>query len=141
MSYYLACTHCGHYNKLKSATLLFCEKCNKKLPNNFKDWQKQYSDKSFEDYQKEVCIEEGAIPPPEARQKNWMPPHILLWILKTVLLLSAGFNLFKVIQTSKFDYQHDVSIYKWIGTFTFLLLSISFLFVKTTDFKIKKKPD
>src|SRR5262245_13035097 len=56
--YYLRCTNCGHLNEVKTEYLTFCSNCNKKLENNFSDWHKRNSNKSFADYQAEVCISE-----------------------------------------------------------------------------------
>ena len=50
--YYLKCNNCGHLNKLDNENLLFCGKCNKKLENNFRDWQRKNSESSFEDFKK-----------------------------------------------------------------------------------------
>jgi hypothetical protein len=53
---YIKCTECGHANAMKSETILFCEKCNRKLSNNFNDWHKIHPDKSFDDFSKIHCI-------------------------------------------------------------------------------------
>ena len=63
---YIPCTHCGYNNAVKSETTLFCEKCSKKLMNNFIDWHKVHPDKTFNDFSKIHCISEFDI---EARQK------------------------------------------------------------------------
>lgn len=55
---YIQCTQCGYSNPVKSETILFCETCNKKLQNNFKDWHKMHPDKTFDDFSKQYCINE-----------------------------------------------------------------------------------
>lgn len=47
MQYYLKCTNCSHLNLLKTQYLVFCEKCNLKLKNNFSDWEKIHPDKNY----------------------------------------------------------------------------------------------
>ncbi|MDR3704360.1 MAG: hypothetical protein P4L28_00455 [Paludibacteraceae bacterium] len=55
---YLKCTHCGHLNEVKTEYLTLCSECNKKLENNYTDWKEQNPDKSFEDFNALVCVEE-----------------------------------------------------------------------------------
>lgn len=52
---YLICDFCGSSNEVKSEYLTFCNNCEKKLPNNFSEWQKDHPDKSFEQYKTAVC--------------------------------------------------------------------------------------
>ncbi len=56
MNYYLKCEHCGHLNEIKTSYLVFCEQCGKKMAGNFSNWKMTHYGKTFEDYQKEVCI-------------------------------------------------------------------------------------
>jgi len=53
--HFLKCNSCGHFNEIKSEYLVFCTKCNKKLDNNYPDWSKRNSDKSFYDYKQMIC--------------------------------------------------------------------------------------
>lgn len=77
--YYLKCNNCGHLNKLDNENLLFCEKCNKKLENNFRDWHRKNSEKSFEDFKKLVCISEQEIPT-ESGKKRPKSKSLKYWI-------------------------------------------------------------
>ena len=47
---YIKCKSCKHHNSLSSEFLVFCESCGKKLYPNFKDWSKNNTDKSFDDF-------------------------------------------------------------------------------------------
>ncbi len=58
---YLKCNSCGHLNTLKTKYQIFCTDCNKKLENNFSDWNRVHPDKNFEDYKKTECISEEDI--------------------------------------------------------------------------------
>lgn len=51
----LKCKNCGHQNPIKSEYLIFCEKCNKKIENNYRDWQIRNPDKTFDDYKSLFC--------------------------------------------------------------------------------------
>jgi hypothetical protein len=53
--HYLTCDHCLHANEVKSEYLTFCEKCGKKIQNNFKNWQKENPGGSFEDFKNMTC--------------------------------------------------------------------------------------
>ena len=53
--HYLACDHCLHPNEVKSEYLTFCEKCGKKIQNNFTEWQKENPGRSFEEFKNTVC--------------------------------------------------------------------------------------
>ncbi|MEO6902126.1 MAG: hypothetical protein ABI315_03150 [Bacteroidia bacterium] len=55
---YLKCNNCGHLNEVKTEYLMLCSKCNKKLENNYSDWKKRNSDKSFDDYKNLICTTE-----------------------------------------------------------------------------------
>ena len=59
--YYLKCKHCNHLNEVKSEYLVVCGLCNRKLEDNFKDWKVKHPEKSFEDFQREVCLTEEQV--------------------------------------------------------------------------------
>lgn len=56
--HYLKCNNCGHYNEVKTEYLVFCSNCNKKLDNNYSDWTKRNSDKTFDDFKQQFCTTE-----------------------------------------------------------------------------------
>ena len=59
--YYLKCKHCNHLNEVKSEYLVVCGLCNRKLEDNYKDWKVKHPEKSFEDFQREVCLTEEQV--------------------------------------------------------------------------------
>lgn len=56
--YYLQCEHCGSFNPVKTEYLLFCGACNRKMKNNFRDWQSLHPDKQFIHFLHECCVTE-----------------------------------------------------------------------------------
>jgi len=78
--YYLKCNSCGHLNKFDNENLLFCDKCNKKLENNFRDWQKINSENSIEEFRKLVCISEEEIPKNNSSKKKTKRKSLKYWI-------------------------------------------------------------
>jgi len=54
--YFLKCNSCGHLNELRTETILFCKKCNRKLGNNFIDWQAAHPENTFEDFKSQKCV-------------------------------------------------------------------------------------
>ncbi len=56
--YFLKCNNCGHLNEVKTAYLIFCVNCNKKLDNNYSNWQTKNPDKTFDDFLHLICISE-----------------------------------------------------------------------------------
>lgn len=55
---FLKCNKCGHLNEVKSEYLVFCQKCNRKLENNFQDWKVKNPDKTFDDFKELICVSE-----------------------------------------------------------------------------------
>ena len=53
--HYLKCTKCGHFNEVKSEYMVFCPSCNKKLENNFAEWNRKFPEKSFDEFKNEIC--------------------------------------------------------------------------------------
>jgi hypothetical protein len=91
--HFLKCNNCGHFNEVKNEYLIFCSKCNKKLNNNFSDWSKRNSDKSFEDYKKFICTTES-IDIPKDLGKHKTKKGIKYWIG-----FAAAFAIFYAIGT------------------------------------------
>ena len=46
---------------MKSEYLVVCGLCNRKLEDNYKDWKVKHPEKSFEDFQREVCLTEEQV--------------------------------------------------------------------------------
>lgn len=57
----MKCKHCNHLNEVKSEYLVVCGLCNRKLVDNYKDWKVKHPEKSFEDFQREVCLTEEQV--------------------------------------------------------------------------------
>jgi hypothetical protein len=97
---YLKCTYCGYFNEVKNEHLLFCLKCNKKIINNYVDWSKQNSEKTFEDYKRNICksdIVEKIIEKPKFKRRNLIKYiievliFIIIWI--TIVYIDGKENL------------------------------------------------
>jgi hypothetical protein len=58
MKYYLTCPNCGFSNDASSEFLIFCDRCKKKLPNNFRDWLKNNPEQHLDAFHLEECITE-----------------------------------------------------------------------------------
>lgn len=89
---YIKCTECGNYNAVKVETILFCEACNKKLHNNFRDWHKLHPEKTFNDFAKLFCISDFEITTQtETVQKSKKSRKLIFVIISiTVLMLIGG---------------------------------------------------
>ena len=117
--YYLKCNNCGHLNEVKTEYLSFCSKCNKKLENNFSNWQRKFPEKSLEDYKRLICISEDEIPQNDIKAKSRRPKGLKYWIGFTVsfaIMYAIGqfggeaiVKFFKSEKTSK-----EVLSQKWI---------------------------
>ena len=90
--YFLKCNNCGHLNEVKSEYLIFCSGCNKKLDNNFTNWQRTNSGKSFDDFKKMVCVSGDEIQKTIPDVKSKKPKGLKYWIGFTV-----GFAIFYAI--------------------------------------------
>lgn len=89
--HYLNCNNCGHFNEVKTEYLVFCAKCNKKLDNNYSEWTKHNSDKSFEDYKRLICTTE------KADLSKKLPNTIKIKGLKYWIGFAVAFAVFYVI--------------------------------------------
>ena len=109
--HYLKCTKCGHFNEVKTEYLIFCTNCNKKLENNFAEWNRKYPEKSFDDFKHETCttqIEEI----PQIKPKTISGTRIGILIGIGFLLLAgvlygivhyAGSDIISFVKKSAFD--------------------------------------
>jgi hypothetical protein len=100
--HYLKCENCGHLNPLQTEYLVFCANCQKKIANNFHDWQKNNSDKTFDDFKNLVALsEEQAAAPSEAKKpdgaKVWIYVAIAFSICFTVWLGYSATKAFKML--------------------------------------------
>jgi len=78
--YFLKCSKCGHFNEVKTDYLMFCSNCNKKLDNNYTDWQIVNPDKSIDDFKKLICISEEDIQKASIKEKPSKPKGLKYWI-------------------------------------------------------------
>jgi len=96
--YFLKCDHCGHLNPLKTEYITFCEKCHKKMINNFPDWNRNHPTKTFSDFIVEIGVFENSIASLQPTKKIATKKRIfVLFILATtgtlgVFLINADFS-------------------------------------------------
>ena len=76
--HYLKCNVCGHLNEMKSEYLIFCSNCNKKLENNFRDWEKKNPEKTMDDFKKLICVSETDLLETTKDSKS-KPKGLILW--------------------------------------------------------------
>ncbi len=99
--HYLACKHCMHANEVKSEYLTFCEKCGKKIQNNFMDWRKENPGGSLEDFKNSVCRsailhwEPVEIQPPK-KKKKLLQHSIILFGAAAIITLAALWGSYRV---------------------------------------------
>lgn len=102
--YYLKCKHCNHLNEVKSEYMVVCGLCSRKLEDNFKDWKTLHPEKSFEDFQQEVCLTEEQVkrgnlskPGGRSNKKGLIAGGIgaLLMLLFTTLLVIESVKTYK----------------------------------------------
>lgn len=89
----LQCENCGHFNPVNSEYIVFCEQCNKKIANNFKDWQKRNPDKNIDDFTNIFCISDEALEnlkKVEKKQKRRITKGQLVGIIIGTVLASVG---------------------------------------------------
>lgn len=78
--HFLKCNNCGHLNELKTEYLIFCSNCNKKLENNFSNWQTRNPEKTFADYKQLICISEEDVQKSNQKTKSNKPKGLKYWI-------------------------------------------------------------
>lgn len=89
--HYLKCNNCEHFNEVKTEHMIFCSKCNKKLINNYSDWSKRNSDKTFDEYKELFCTTEpNEILIPKTKSNKTK-------VIKFVLGLAVSFVIFYAI--------------------------------------------
>ncbi len=112
--HYLKCNNCGHFNELKTEYLVFCSHCSKKMPNNYSDWAKKHTDKSFEDF-KSICCTTKPNNTPLKKQKNKSKTGLTL-----LLLLAIGLATYTIVHvgSSKITSLIEAPVMKqiWIKT-------------------------
>jgi hypothetical protein len=92
--HFLKCSKCGHFNEVKSEYLIFCSRCDKKLDNNYSDWKRRNSDKSFDDFKQLICNTEAQENlKNKSKTKPGMPKGLKYGIVITigVAFIVAGF--------------------------------------------------
>jgi hypothetical protein len=91
--YYLKCQNCGLLNEVKTEYQVFCTGCNKKLANNFREWQSHYSEEAtFEDFKRLVCVTGSEFPSEPVKVKKTEKRGAKFWIVFTI-----SFAIFSVI--------------------------------------------
>jgi hypothetical protein len=79
MTCFLKCNNCGHFNEVKTEYLTFCSGCSKKLDNNYSDWLRRNSDKSFDDFKQMVCTS-SKTETVKTKAKSSGPKGLKYWI-------------------------------------------------------------
>ena len=82
--HFLKCNNCGHLNEVKTAYLIFCSNCNKKLDNNFSNWQTRNPEKTFDDFKQLICISEADVQKTSQKTKSNRPKGLKYWIIFAV---------------------------------------------------------
>jgi hypothetical protein len=103
--HFLKCNSCGHLNEVKSEYLIFCSDCNKKLENNFSDWQKRNPEKSLDDFKQLICVSSEEI---EKSNQKTKPSKIKG--LKYLIGFAVAFAIFYAI--GQFGGEKIVGIFK-----------------------------
>jgi hypothetical protein len=78
--HFLKCNNCGHLNEVKTEYLIFCSNCNKKLDNNFSNWQTRNPVKTFDDFKQLICISEDDVQKTSQKIKSNRPKGLKYWI-------------------------------------------------------------
>lgn len=78
--HFLKCNKCGHLNEVKSPYLIFCSKCDKKLDNNFSDWQRRNSEKTLDDFKQLICVSTDEIQKSNEKAKPDKRKGLKYWI-------------------------------------------------------------
>jgi hypothetical protein len=82
--HFLKCNNCGHLNEVKSEYLIFCSDCNKKLDNNFSDWQRRNPEKSLDDFKQLICVSREEIEKSNQKVKPNRIKGLKYWIIFAV---------------------------------------------------------
>jgi hypothetical protein len=121
--YYIKRENCGHLNAVGTEYQVFCSNCNKKLKNNYSDWIKSNSEKTFDDFLQLICISENEIPKNKEIPK-YKISYTFYLIFKLNLIIGAAYFLYITMLKSNWDHQHPVSFIQWLGSISFFLFAI-----------------
>jgi hypothetical protein len=101
--YYLKCTQCAHFNLVRTEYQIICEKCGRKLDNNYRDWLIENQGKNFGDFLKSECFTEAELNKQLPRKKKPMPVIAkVAIILGSILLLLAPLGWFAYQKSKSF---------------------------------------
>ncbi|WP_010134644.1 zinc ribbon domain-containing protein [Ochrovirga pacifica] len=102
---YLNCSHCKHQNPLQSEYQIFCNNCGKKLENNFKNWQKKFPNKTFEDFQNEIGTTQRATKP----KKKKLSVKNILQISFVIVFFIIGSIYGKQVAPKLYTFFYDLA--------------------------------
>lgn len=91
--YFLKCNKCGHFNEVKTDYMMFCSGCNKKLDNNYTDWQVVNPDKTAEDFRHLVCISEEEMRKSIVSVAPKKSKGTIFWVAISAVIVFAIFYL------------------------------------------------
>ena len=87
--YFIKCTYCNYLNPFKTEFVTFCDRCGKKLSDNFMEWKRLNPGKTPEDFRMEICISVNATSP--AIQ---VPQTKSYWKISAIFLSILGILFF-----------------------------------------------
>ena len=93
--YYLKCNQCGYLNELKTEYLSLCDRCGRKIANNYKDWKANNPQSSFDDYRITVCVSGEEIQKQKPKKKAGLSTI-------TQVLIGLGLGLIIILPITYF---------------------------------------
>jgi len=120
--YYLKCQYCGLLNEVKNEYQVLCTGCNKKLANNFREWQSHYPEEvTFEDFKRLVCITESEIPKDPVKSKKTEKKGAKYWIVFiisfavfSVIGRLAGEKIYELFQSPPAKVNEAILSQEWV---------------------------
>lgn len=116
--HYLKCKHCGHLNEVQTEYLIFCSNCNKKLDNNFRDWNKRNPEKTLNDFRQLMCVSDTDLQDTTKNKKSrpkglkFLIGFAVIFALFYVIGHFGGESIIKFIKSEKTS--KEVLDQKWI---------------------------
>jgi len=117
--HFLKCNNCGFLNEVKTEYLVFCQKCNKKLANNFREWQVRNPEKTLDDFKALICVSDAEVNSNPVVKKS-RPRSLRYWIgfgitltIATIIGQLFGDKLVELIKFGKTS--KNVMEQEWIS--------------------------
>ncbi len=118
--YFLKCNNCGFLNEMKSEYQIFCSNCNKKLENNYADWQNRNPNKNFDDFKQLICVSNAELQNTPVKKKSkshiyWIGYAVAIVVATSIFYAIGNFGgeqIVKFFQSEKTS--KEVLGQKWI---------------------------